>query len=61
MISHNPTSQFLDDICFNSFVPYINIPTRHTQRFKTLIDNIFQNNINEKAVSGNLTTDTSDH
>ena len=25
--SHNPTSQFLDFICSNSFFPYINIPT----------------------------------
>ena len=59
--SHNPTSQFLDGICSNSFFPYINIPTLHTPRSKTLTDNIFCNNINENAISGNLTTDISDH
>ena len=31
----NPTSHFLDNICSNSFFPYINIPTRHTSRSKT--------------------------
>ena len=28
----NPTSHFLDNICSNSFFPYINIPTRHTSQ-----------------------------
>ena len=59
--SHNPTSQFLDGICSNSFYPsYIDIPTRPTPRSKTLID-IIHNNINENAISGRLTTDISDH
>ena len=59
--SHNPTSQFPDGFCSNSFFPYINIPTHHIPRSKTLTDNIFCNNINENAISGNLTTDISDH
>ena len=59
--SHNPTSQFLDGICSNTFFSYINIPTCHTSRSKTFIDNIFHNNINENAISENLTTDISDH
>ena len=59
--SHNPTSQFLDGICFNSFFPYIHIPTRHTPRSKTLTDNIFHDNINENAISANLTNDISGH
>ena len=58
---HNPASQFLDGICSNSFFPYINVPTCHTPRYKTLIDNIFHNNINENTISGKLTTDISDH
>ena len=58
---HNPTPQFLYSICSNSFFPYINIPTHHTPRSKTLTDNIFHNNINENAISGNLITDISDH
>ena len=59
--SHNPTSQFFDSICSNSFFPYINIPACHSPRPKTLIDNIFHNNINENEISGNLTTNISDH
>ena len=53
--SHIPTSQFLDSICSNSFSLHINIPTHHTPRSKTFIDNIFHSNINENAISGNLT------
>ena len=56
--SHNPTSQFLDGIYSNNFSSYINIPTHHTTRSKTLIDNIFHN---ENAISGNMTNDISDH
>ena len=57
----NPTSHFLDNIWLNSFFPYINIPTRHTSRSKTLIDNILRNGINANTISGNITTDISDH
>ena len=45
----------------NSLVPYITLPTRITPRSKALIDNIFFNEINEAAISGNLITDISDH
>ena len=45
----------------NSLVPYITLPTCITSRSKTLIDNIFFNEINEAALSGNLVTDISDH
>ena len=44
-----------------SYSHNINIPTCHTPRSKTLIDNIFHDNINENAISGYLTTDISDH
>ena len=57
----NPTFHFLDNVCSNSFFPYINTPTRHTSRFKTLIDNILHNGINGKTISGNITSDISDH
>ena len=56
-----PTSRILDGIWSNSFFPYVNIPICHTPRSKTLIDNIFHNNINENAISGNLTIDILDH
>ena len=57
----NPTFPFLDNIFSNSFFPYINIPTRHTSQSKTLIDNILHNGINANTVSGNITTNVSDH
>ena len=57
----NTTSHFLDNICSNSFFPYINIPTRHTSWSKTFIDNILHNDINANTISGNITTDISDH
>ena len=48
----NSTSHFPDNVCSNSFFPYINIPTRHTSRSsKTLIDNILHNGINGNTVS----------
>ena len=43
------------------FFPYINIPTRHTSRSKTLIENILHNGINGNTISGNITKDISDH
>ena len=39
--SHNPTFQFLDNTCSNSFSPHINILTCHAPRSKTLVDNFF--------------------
>ena len=59
--SDNQTASFLDKICSNGFFPYINIPTRITLKSKTLIDNIFLNNVVENTISGNITTDISDH
>ena len=57
----NPTFNFLDNVCSNSFFPYINIPTRHASRSKTVIDNILHNGINGNKISRNITTDISDH
>ena len=57
----HPTSHFLDNACSNSFFPYVNIPTRHTLRSKTLIDNTLHNDINGNTISGNISTDISDH
>ena len=56
----NSTSNILHNVCLNTFFPYINIPTHHTSRSKTLIDNILHNGINGNTVSGNKTTDISD-
>ena len=57
----NPTSQFPDNFRRNIFFPHINNPTCHTSRYKTLIDNVLHNGINGNTVSGNVTTDISDH
>ena len=57
----NSTFHFRDNIFSNSFFPYINIPTRRTSQSKTLIDNILHNGINANTVSGNITTNISDH
>ena len=59
--SNKETADFLNNMHSNSLVPYITLPTRITPRSKTLIDNIFFNEINEAALSGNLVTDISDH
>ena len=53
------TAKFLDNIHPNSFVPYITLPTCITPRSKTLIDNIFFNDINEVMTLGHLITDIS--
>ena len=43
-------------------LPYLTIPTRITSTSRTLIDNIFSNNLNfVHVVSGNLTVSISDH
>ena len=57
----NETSNFIDTIYSSSFFPTVLSPTRITTTSKTLIDNIFYNSINEKMISGNITTSISDH
>ena len=52
----NLTFHFLNNLCLNSFFPYINISKRHGSRSKTLIDNTLHNGITGIAVSGNITT-----
>ena len=41
--THNPTSEFIDLMFSNSFIPLINKPTRVTHKTATLVDNIFTN------------------
>ena len=48
--------EFYTIISSNFLVPHITLPTRITSTSRTLIDNIFSNNLNfVHAVSGNLT------
>ena len=42
-------------------LPYISTPSRIIPRSKTLIDNIFSNNIEDSSISGNIETTISDH
>ena len=53
-------SKYFNHLSSNHILPHINIPTRITDRSKTLIDNIFSNSITHN-VSGNLTSSISDH
>ena len=59
--SNRETADFLNNMHSNSIVLYITLPTHITPRSKTLFDNIFFNEINEAAISGNLIPDISDH
>ena len=54
-------ADFLNNMHSNSLVRYITLPTCIIPRSKTLIDNIFFNEINEAAIYGNLIIDISDH
>ena len=42
------------------FFPKITLPTRFTEQFSTLIDNVFSNNIEDRATSGILLNQISD-
>ena len=55
------TSEYFNLLSSNNFLPYITLPTRITAQSSTLIDNIFSNCINQKIISGNLTSTVSDH
>ena len=53
------TSNFMENIYINSFFPTINLPTCIAVSSKTLIDNIFYNDICKSV--GNVATTISDH
>ena len=53
---------FYNLISSNLLIPHITIPTRITAISKSLIDNIFSNNLEfQSAKSGNITVSISDH
>merc|ERR1712208_262115 len=60
---HQDTSDYLDILYCNNFVPVINRPTRVTNHSATLIDHIFSNNLcpSLRCFQGILLTDISDH
>ena len=61
--NHNHTSDYLDIMYSNGFIPVINCPTRVTDHSATLIDHIFVNcyENNVSMYQGILVTDITDH
>ena len=55
------SADVLDSMYASLLLPYISTPSRVTPRSKTLIDNIFSNNIKDGSISGNIVTTISDH
>ena len=54
-------ASFLDSLYANFLLPYISTPSRVTTHSRTLIDNIFSNNIEDGLISGNIISTISDH
>ena len=61
--SHPQTSEFLDIMYSNNFIPVITRPTRKKDKSGTLIDNIFTNNLVEinHSIQGLFKREISDH
>ena len=55
------SADFLDSTYASFLLPYISTPSRVTPRSKTLIDNIFLNNIEDGSISGSIVITISDH
>ena len=58
---HPDTSEFIDIMTSYYLLPTISLPTKINKKHDTLIDNIFTSKFNPDIVSGNLTTEISDH
>ena len=58
--NHDETYEFFDTMMSNFLLPAITLPTKINQGKNTLIDNIFTNQLNPEAISGNLELDLSD-
>ena len=58
---HNQTSDFLDSLTSNSFIPLILQPTIITSHSNILIENLFSNVNDLDIISGYLTATISDH
>ena len=59
--SHTETNDFINLMVSNYLLPHILHPTRVTDHFATIIDNIFSNNCELDTLSGNLLSQISDH
>ena len=63
LLSYNTNkriAQFLDELYTNSFIPYINLPTKITNQVEAVIDNIFYNKKDPEATAENITTSIPD-
>ena len=49
--AQNPTSEFLDLMFSDSFIPLMNKPTRTTLKAETIFDNIFDNKYKIKKIN----------
>ena len=59
--SHDPSSEFMNILSSNHFLPTITLPTKLNLSGKdTLIDNIFSNIFNPDIIGGNITFNASD-
>ena len=56
----NWSSEFLDTVYSNPLFPTINTPTCISTTWRTLIDNMFYNDITKNIASGNSTVSISD-
>ena len=59
--SHSDTNECLNNMISHYLLPYIFHPTRVTDHFATVIDNIFSNNTEYDTFSGNMLINISDH
>ena len=55
------SADFLDSMYASFLLPYISTPSKVTPHSKTLIDNIFSNNIKDGSILGNIVTTIFDH
>ena len=64
-IANSGTSDFLESILTENFIPHLTLPIKITENSITLIDHILikidRHNIDEQIISGNLINDISDH
>ena len=59
--SHTKTADLINLMFSYSYSPFINKPTRISEKSSTLIDNTFVNNYNDNTFQELLFTDISDH
>ena len=58
---HTETSDFLDDMYSDLFMPVITKPARITEKSATLIDNIYSDNVDADSFQGIFYTGITDH